>query len=347
MTQDPLVRFLDQRSARYQRRARLRIFGSGELTDAAVSVYQELGGTILRYTATSSLFALAALIFVTEYVLPSLTLTNHPGDVRAQVGEVALTLVIALAVAAPLLTIGVGFSSAFVIGLVADYMNGLIANPFERLKNARKLLPKVALLGVGQTVYAFSGVLLGLGCLMASALVGNASSDDSGVATLVSALAVLGIVCGGIALPIILCRQILILPVTVIEGVGYRAAVRRNRELMKGGKIHVSGYSHSATIFFFCFLLILFIWGGAAAAWSIIGPEQYINDWLKNSVMHDVVLAAVQYLPLFVTVWTVIPVWCVGGTLLYFERRTRLEGYDIEALAQDLGRNAKKNRFDL
>jgi len=347
VTYDPLVRFLSQRSARYQRRARLRILGSGELTDAAVSIYQELGGQILRYTATPTLFSLASLVFVFAYVLPTFLVTNHPESIGAQIGESAFTIGVALAVCAPLLAIGIGFSSAFVVGLVSDYMNGQIARPLDHLAKARKLLPRIVGLGIWQTLCASVGVLLGLGLLMASAVIGSSSTDDSVIATLVAALATIGVIFGSLAFPIVLARQILILPIVVIEGLGIRAAARRNRELMRANAIHPSGYSHATTIVFLVVFLVLFIWLGVASVFAIVDPEQILGAWLKGNVAHDLVIAAVRYVPLYVTLWTVIPVWCAAAALLYYERRTRLEGYDIEALAEDLGKHVKKNRFEL
>jgi hypothetical protein len=45
--------------------------------------------------------------------------------------------------------------------------------------------------------------------------------------------------------------------------------------------------------------------------------------------------------------WVLIPVWCTTTTILYFERRIRLEGYDIELLARDMVRSRKESRFEL
>ncbi len=344
---DPLVRFLSQRSAQYQRRARLRILGSGELTDAAVSIYQELGGPILRYTATSTLLSLASIVFVFDYVLPSLGVTNNPNSIAVQLGEAAFSIGMALAVGAPLLGIGVGFSSAFVTGLASDYMNGQMAKPLEHVKEARKLLPKIILLGIWQTLYASIWLILGLGCLAISAYFFGSSTDSSFLAGLVAFLAGLGLFLGSIAFPIVLARQILILPIVVIEKLGIRAAARRNRELMRQSKIHSSGYSHAGTISILTYLLVLFIWGGSYSVTGMINVQARIDEWLRGSAWHELASSTVKFLPLFVTLWTVIPVWCAAATLLYYERRTRVEGYDIEALAQDLSKHVKKNRFEL
>jgi hypothetical protein len=338
---------MSQRSARFQRRARLRLLAPGELTDAAITVYQELGGLILRYTATSTLLSLASLIFVFAYVIPSLLLTNHPDNLKAQLGEVVFSVVTGVAVAAPLMAIGVAYSSAVITGLVSDYMNGQVPVPKEHLATARKLLPRLALLALWQTLSACVGVIIGLGFLMLSAVVGDATYQDNLAAGLVSVLAIFGVIGGFIAFPIVVGRQILMLPIVVIEGLGVRAAAKRNNELMKGTKIHPSGYGHASTIWFLTFFLVILIWAGVGSLFGMFDIDSMIGHWLQGSMFNDLVKNAVQDVPLFITIWTVIPVWCAGATLLYFERRTRLEGYDIEALAVDLGKHVKKNRFEL
>jgi hypothetical protein len=253
----------------------------------------------------------------------------------------------ALAVGAPLLGIGVGFSSAFVTGLASDYMNGQVAKPLDHVKTARKLLPKIIGLGIWQTIFASIYMLGGFGLLMLSAIIGGSTNDTSTGAGLVALLAGFGVALGAIAFPIVLARQILMLPIVVIERVGILKAYRRNKELMKGTKIHPSGYGHSGTISFLTYFLVLFIWGGSYSVAGIINIQERIDQWLRGSAWHELASAAVKFLPLFVTLWTVIPVWCAGATLLYYERRTRVEGYDIEALSQDLSKHVKKNRFEL
>jgi hypothetical protein len=347
MTSDPLLRFLAQRSARVQRRARLRLLGSGELSDAAVSIYQELGGPILKNTAISTLLSLASIIFVFAYVLPSLGITTHPGSVKAQVSEAAFAVGLALIVGGPLLAIGLGFTSAFVTGLASDYMNGQFPNPKAHLASARKLLPKIVGLGLFQTFCAAGAPIFALIMIMISALVGGPDNNADALATITAAVAMFACFFGVFAFPIVLARQILILPIMVIEGLGLNAARKRNRELMKAQLFHPSGYGHATTISFLTYFLVVVIWGGVGTVIGLAEPGTVLNEWLRGNAAHDLALAVVQYLPLYVTLWTVIPVWCAGATLLYFERRTRIEGDDVEALARDLGKHVKKNRFEL
>ena len=137
MTSDPLTRFLNQRSARFDRRARLRPMTGMEVVDVAVRAYQLLGSTILRLTAVPTLLCVSALAFVTGYVLPKLLVTESAGSVTGQVQEVVFALVLIIAIGGPLFLIGSSYSSAIITSLVSDFMVGNVPNAQVALRTAR------------------------------------------------------------------------------------------------------------------------------------------------------------------------------------------------------------------
>ena len=61
--------------------------------------------------------------------------------------------------------------------------------------------------------------------------------------------------------------------------------------------------------------------------------------------MRPIVEGVVGLLPYFLSLWVTIPVWAVTVTIIYYERRVRLEGYDIEALAQDVWHPNREDRL--
>ena len=346
MTSDPLARFLNLRSARYQRRGKLRPMNSSELSDVAVSVYQQLGGTILRHTAVPTIFCLAAVVFITTYVLPSFGVTSHPDDVKAQIGEAVSFLAIGVAVGTPLFIIGLGYSSAFITGVVSDFMTGGIPDSREAAQSGRKNLPRLCGLIVFQTLSAGS-ILIISGLLFLASAMFTMSSDSLGATTATTGLGFLALIVGAVAVPLVLSRQILAVPIMVRENLGARDVLKRCKELLKAYGNQPSGYSHAGSIFFLTALIGLFVLGGLSFCFGALDLRSHFSAWLAGSPFLDYVLQAVEYLPMFFALWLTIPIWASSATILYYERRARLEGYDIEALAADVLQHAKQNRFEL
>ena len=346
MTSDPLARYLNQRSSRFQRRGRLRPMLPNQITDTTIGMYQELGGTLLKYTALPTLLCLAAFVFVAGYVLPSFGLTAHPEDVKAQVSEAISSMAIAFFVAGPLFLIGVSYSSAFITAVVSDAMVGNVPDPEMHLKRSRKLMPRLLAFCFWELLLGLGGLVAGILLLMLSSVIAD-RPDAPMLSVTVSILAIVALVLGVVALPMVMTRHILAIPAMVIENVKPMRAIRRSRELLRALYHHQSGYNASGSILALVFFLMLFIFGGIYTTVYVFQIMPMIDAWLANSTFHDVVVEGIHVLPWFLTIWMIVPVWCTGATVLYYERRTRLEGYDIEALSQDLWKHAKQNRFDL
>jgi hypothetical protein len=319
---------------------------SGELTDTAVAVYQELGGIILRNTAVPTLVSLSAIVFILAYVFPTLGVTAHPQDIHAQLGEALFTILIGFGVGAPLFALGLSYSGAFVTGLVSDYMNGELPRPEYHAKEARKLLPKVLGLVVLQVLTAMLGLVIAVLLVMLSALLSEKPSSDT-IDSTIAACAIFAGVIGFIAMPIVLARQILALPSIVIERLSPWKGLKRSKGLMKATKLYVSGYGNAWAILFLIGFLILFVYGGIRLTLDTLSVSDHVSSFLSNSSFHDLGVQALNSVPWFLTLWTLVPVWCTSATLLYYDRRTRAEGYDIEMLAKDMTPNVKQNRFEL
>jgi hypothetical protein len=94
-------------------------------------------------------------------------------------------------------------------------------------------------------------------------------------------------------------------------------------------------------------LLFIFILGGITLALNQTGAMDWVRQISPNLPFRPLIIGAIGYLATFLTIWTVIPVWCTTTTILYYERRIRLEGYDIESLAKDIWRADRHSRFEL
>lgn len=322
----------------------MRPLTSNEIMDVAIGAYQSLGRTILKLTAVPTLLCLASVTFIFSYVIPAFGLTQHSSDVGMQVIEAAYAMALGLFIGGPLFLVGISYSSSLITQLVSDYMVGNVPNPAAAQQGARSRLTRMLKLNLRELLAGCSGLLVGIACLMASAL---ADSSDSNLLALTSLLGVLAFVFGGALMLIVVCRHALAAPALLIEEATSRQAAKRSASLLKGGLYHPSGYNNVITFVLVSGLLVGFIFGGIVMSFDAIGIQAWIDDILAGSVFHDLVNAAFNMTPWFLVIWTVVPVWCTATTILYYERRARLEGYDIEALAQDVWRTDKQSRFQL
>lgn len=345
MTSDPLSRFLAQRTVSRNTRTRLKPMKPGEVTDMSIRVYQELGGIILRHTAIPTLMTLTAVLFVTNYVLPSFLQTTHKTNISFQLAEVCASLAIGVLVAGPLYLLGLSYSACIICSLVADYMNGWVPDPKKASTVARSSLRKMFGLTVIELVFACGPLLVGLLLLMFSALASQIWSDPNSAApAVITMLAVIALVISFFAVPFALARYSLAAPIIAFEGLKPREATKRSVFLSKASQFHPSGWGVIQSLFFIMGMLVLFIYGGLKLVVGIFGLREMLQDALAGNAAHDLLLFVLDALPIFLTILTLVPVWCVTTTILYFERRTRLEAYDIEALAKNMVNNAKAAR---
>lgn len=318
-----------------------------EIMDLAMRVYQTFGLTMLRATAIPAIFCFASLVFVTEYIVPSFFTTRHAESTPAQVGEAGANLLLGFGVGGPLFLIGVSYASGVIVHLVADFIGGRPANEAGANAGARRLLGRLLLLNVRELFQAWSGVVIAFIALAAGSLLSDVLPDENLWPAVASLVAVLGFLFGGVAIPIVLSRHCLAPSAMVLEGERVRGAIRRSVELMKGSPWGPSGYGVTMLLFLAELLILLLIWVGASLSLGMLDALNQARA-LEGIPWIGVGLRAVlDYFPLFLAVWITIPVWCTTTTLLYYERRIRLEGYDIVSLAQEVWRTDRQSRFEL
>lgn len=342
---DPALEYLDRRSRSLDRRSLLAPLSVSELLDNAARTYRALGTTILRETAVPMAMFYLVLVFAAEFVLPGLTQTKDPNSVAVQAGEVALALAISVFAALPLLLIALSYTSGLVSRLTADNLLGNVADLQSARAAARAGLG--ALVAVHVRVLITSVLLLAfsLALLLASAFL--ESSADAGLLVLFGMVASLGL--GGCLLmaPIAISRYALAPSVVVIEGLRSTAAGRRAVALCRKSPPHPSGYDPFALIWLLVCTLVLVVWGGSSIGLEMFGVVDTIESVSKGSILGSAVLRFVELVPWFLAIWTVVPLWSTICTIHYFDRRVRLEGYDIELLEQDARRSLRTSRFEL
>ncbi len=319
----------------------------GEAIDLSLRVFQSQGWALLRTTALPSVLCLAAVLFVMEYVLPSFGTTRAPGDIGAQVLEALATLALGVGLGGPLFLLGLSFSSGVVVCLVSDHMLGASLNVASASRRARSALPRLLGLNVYELLVGWSGVLLGFLLLMLSALFPESTHQAGMWPAATAGVGVVSLIVGFGVLPLVLVRHSLAAPAIVLEGLKPAAAAKRSHELLRGTAWVPWGYGAVWMLVTLIAFLMLVLVVGAVTTISIVTPSESAG-WLSQfPIVGAVVARTIEYLPWYLAIWALVPVWCTAVTVLYYERRVRAEGFDIEALAQHIWRSDQRRRFEV
>lgn len=323
---------------------------NAEFLDMAFRVYQVMGWTILRLAFVPSLFCLAAVTFFFRYVYPAYFETTHPDSIGGQVVEVAIATGLAVFVAAPLFLVGVSYMSIAATQLVSEFMIGDAPSPAAAASQARKKLMSVFWLNVREMLISSGGILISLGLLALSAYVSTVTSESDASAGLLVILAWFGFAAGLVMFLFVQSWHAIAPQVMTLENAergSAKAATRRSKQLLKAMNNHGSGFGAIWVLYCLLFLLFLFIGAGISGCLSLAGFPENIRGMIASWPFAPVILELVSLLPTFLVIWTLVPLWAIATTIIYYDRRIRLEGYDIEALAEDVWRADRSRRFEL
>jgi len=325
----------------------MRVMTSSEIIDTALRIYQQLGWTFLKLTVMPTLFIVAAFAFVQQYVFPSFFVTKNAASLTTQFNEVAVAVGLAVLIGGPLLIVGVSATTAIVTQLVSDYMLGNLPSQEGALKAARRTLVTLTRVHFWEICLSCSGVVGALGLSLLSSSLDQTTSNENVTAAFVALLAVCGFIAGGLIFLGVVSRHALAAPIAVLEGLGPRAASKRSVQLMKGAGTIQNGYGNIFSLYIVLAFLSLVMYGGMNGLLAAGGYPDHFASTFDNLPYGGVLLEALRLIPLFLWVWALVPIWSTTIAIVYYERRIRLEGYDIEALAADVWRTDRQNRYEL
>ncbi len=314
--------------------------GALEIVEVALEAYRVCGKSLLTASAPFALLGLAGFMFFWSYAYPLLFSTRDPVNLTTQVGEVATSVALALFVAMPVAIYGASYVSALTTQLVSDFMLGTVPDIQSARAVAVRSTGKLLKLLLRQVLLAGLFFPVSVGLFVASALMSE-QPESVGAAALTAGLGLIAYLLGLAFAPAVMVRDATAIPAAVIEGLDIKEATRRGRSLL--------GMAIGAPMI--ALVLIVFLFGalgiGLSALDGMLGISDQLADLLVGSTWHDVVSAAFSYVPWFLVIWVTVPIWSTVATIAYYERRVRLEGYDIEVLAQDVWRNSSGHRFQL
>ncbi len=299
-------------------------------------IYQNLAIPILRQTALPMVFCYAALAFFFSFVLPGILTTNQPNNTTAQVVEVIIMVGVALFVALPLLVYGLGSSIALTTQLASRYIMGEIFSGEPAISHTHEIGFKTLPL-LGRMFFQTCGLLLVSALLLfASGAVNNMAGQELAVAAAVALLAIVGVVVGLIAIPFVLSKLCLAPSVLANEGVSAKEAVKRSTFLMKSHPWQPAPGSTVINSWFVCLLVFLILWGALSAIFGIVAALPTVAEFLTRAPASSGILGLVQGLPVYLALWLTTPLYCCSMSILYFDRRVRLEAFDISVLRKDV-----------
>ncbi len=334
-----------RRGWRRWERAGISPLKSGEIFDEAFSLYRTHGADLLKLIALPSALTFAFFILSWELVGRNLFVTDNPENVFQQATELIALVGIGFFVAAPVVLTTYSYMTALVSLYVSDVHLG--RTPYLRAIHTRtlKLLPKLTALMLVFFMYSFAGILVGMVFLLASAIITDQYGGAQVVAPIASLLGILGVSMGIVILPFAFARYALAPVAMVNENLGVKDALRRARELVTS-----KGAPSSMTIWgllFVIFSLQYLLWGGLSL--PALGVLDFLQ--LQGVASSSLSLKALYYFLSvsggYLAFLLVHPVLFSGLTYVYFDRRVRIEGYDIELLAQEIWRHDREIDFEL
>jgi hypothetical protein len=277
----------------------------------------------------------AGLVFFQGFVLPGLLTTSNPDDISVQFAELMIVYVVALFVALPVIVIAMGHSVGLATRLISDYVVEQKVDLDGAVKAARTgAWTMVKLLF---QVFLRSGiVLIVAGGLMALSAYFEQSSEGSALGGLTAVFAVMGLIAGIVMIPVVMSSLALAPAIVIYEGATPRQAMRRSKTLMRKSRHIPSGYDTLFHLWIVSFFVAFILWLGFYLAFSMTSLTAFIEELSGRSVLMAILGQTVLTLPTFAAVWILVPFMTCCVTVLYFDRRVRLEALDIETMAHDV-----------
>ena len=328
--------FYRSRMRSVDRRRLLTPRNTGEILDLATRLYQRLALPLLRLTFPPMLFCFLGLIFFQGFVLPGLWGTSNPDNYSAQVGEVAIAFAVWLLVALPVFAVGLGYATALSGRLVSGYILSQEVDLKEAVESAKagaittaKLLFRIVMRATA--VLIFAGAML-----MFSAYMESSGGQSDAALNFATFLAVVAFIGGIIAAPIMINIDGLAPAVAIVEGVSSKTALRRSRLLIRRRRHIPDGYP----ALFLTWIICLFMWGLLYVGIDLVLMLAGVTGWVESlggrSITMAILVEGLSALPSFLALWLLVPFLSCSFVTIYFDRRIKIEGFDIETMARDV-----------
>jgi hypothetical protein len=323
------------------RRARLR---QTETIELSLQAFRGLGWALLRQSALPALYCIVVVDFANRFFLENLLMTREGAKTGEQLTEIGIRLGGLVLLGGPLLVLGIAYLSALAATMVGDWVSGLVPDERGAVRRALEALPRVAGAVFLEALMAASVLLLSLGALFVSSLIPDSSLGNAAV------IATFGFVGLSISWVWIAYRWVvsgLLVPVVLNEGLRGLRASKRSRELLSRATTGRSGQFEIIKLFLTLFVLEIACSGGFEGAVQVTGLSDWIRRLVGDPWLQNVLSMSLTFLVTFLVYWIALSFGAVGRAVLYFERRMKLEGLDVELLARAAWRKERRARFEI
>lgn len=327
------LEFFRQRTRSFNRLVMLRPITNSELLDAVFRIYRNEGRRMLALSLVPALLAFAGLLFYAELVFPRFFTTMNPESPNAQVVEVAVAMALSVVTALPLLLLGLGWMNGLVVRITADALHGEPADAADVMRSARSVLKNLFAQMLIFSGHVLLWPLLGFLFYVGSSRLARAGLDGLVVFTYLAGI--LSLLIAFIMVPVVIVRSGLAPVVCVVERLSPRASLARSKDLMRRRPFVPSALEMLLNLALLVVLVFVIVWIGLGAGMGMLGIARWLTDTLPLNLPTQWATAGLGYLPVFAAMWLSVPLWGIGTTLLYFDRRSRLEAYDIEMHARE------------
>lgn len=309
---------------------------TGEILDLGLRIYRTSAAKILATTAGPMILIFAGLVFWSAYVSPSLWTTRSDGNAIVEIGEVMLALVTGVVVCIPIVGVGLALASGTLVRISAAFIRGDDFDFDQAKKDGQQAavqIAQVAFLAIfrGGLVLIGAFVMLGL-----SKLLRESGGEGTGISALFSFLSVVAFVLSFFVVPWVLHTMSLTPAIVVVEGLSAKQAFVRCRNLLRPVGRQPGGFGTNFALAIMIGLAWLFYTLGLSTILGIFDLQGMVRTSSVVGIYQDLVIGALDMLPSFLALWLVLPVAAGAWTAHYFDRRVRLEAYDVTVLTEDI-----------
>lgn len=289
----------------------------------------------MRATFWPSLALSGTWVFLQRYVFPGLTSTKQETNIMGQVAESSGTILVAALVGLPLATFGFAACQSLAAIFTHSALLGRLADPRELRERAWNRAPAAFAIALTIALRSTVGLLVALVTLIAGAVTTANTRDDNAAGGILAAIGVIGLIGGFFVMLWMLSDLAFAIPAAAVEGVDGKVARLRAKELMTGALGHPPALGAVWGVYGSSLVVWLAAFAGVGIGWEGLG----IGDMLKSAVtslpLGALWTGAVDAVPTVIIVWLIQAFACTALAVQYVERRVRIEGLDIEALAEE------------
>ncbi len=312
----------------------------GELIELTERLYRTLFRQTVKHAGWTFALFFVASSFFGAVILPNVFSTRSPNDNWAQAAELTAAAASAVLIAAPMLAIAAAYLTGICATLAGQLILGEEVDGAGARSRASRRLWTIARV-IGSSLLRLAMLPIFTGAMLA--LSGFASSQGGPMALLFSVVAV-GLFClSMLFVPLLLVRLSLSPIVSAMEDLPAKQVAARSRALMQARWGHPNGLGAIFALAGVCLMLGLLAWLGFSVAVTL---ASFLAEPIIQALPGIVRRAVEGFLSLLAPVLAlgfVIPYWSFGLTAIYFDRRVRLEGFDVITLQEDIKNGGRRS----